>query len=244
MQQLDNLFRDPRPLVLTRLALPAALTIVVLAPHPDDFDAVGVSMRFLHDHGHTIHLAVLTSGASGVEDGFDSAHTAADKAAIREAEQRASCHFFGLPPQRISFLRLWENDDDGADRERLRAYLSSQRPDLVFLPHGNDTNHTHRRTYESVRAIAEQDRMKLWACLNRDAKTLSIRTDLYTDFGEEEATWKACLLRFHRSQHERNLHTRKHGFDERVLRLNREIATSVHGSSLPYAEAFELQRFG
>jgi hypothetical protein len=60
--------------------------------------------------------------------------------------------------------------------------------------------------------------------------------------GEEEAAWKARLLRFHRSQHERNLKTRNQGFDERVLRLNREIATQIDGS-LPYAEAFELQRF-
>ena len=241
MQQLDNLFSGPRPLLLTQLALPASLTIMVLAPHPDDFDAIGVSMRFLHGRGHAIHLAVLTSGASGVEDGFDGAHTNADKAAIREIEQHASCRFFGLPPERISFLRLWENNDDAANCERLRAYLSSQRPDLVFLPHGNDTNHTHRRTYESFRSIAEQDRMRLWACLNRDAKTLSMRSDLYMGFGEEEAAWKARLLRFHRSQHERNLRTRNQGFDERVLRLNREIATV--GGSLPYAEAFELQRF-
>ena len=33
---------------------------------------------------------------------------------------------------------------------------------------------------------------------------------------------KAELLRFHRTQHERNLQTRQHGFDERILRVNRQ----------------------
>jgi hypothetical protein len=62
-------------------------------------------------------------------------------------------------------------------------------------------------------------------------------------FGEEEAEWKGQLLRFHRSQHERNLRTRGHGFDERVLRINRETAATAAGS-MRYAEVFELQSFG
>lgn len=243
MQPLHDALNGPRPILLTHLALPTPLRVVVLAPHPDDFDAIGVTMRFLQNGGHELHIAVLTSGASGVDDGWQGATTANAKAALREAEQQASCRFFGLPMDRLTFLRLWENDADAADRERLRTYLLSKRPDLVFLPHGNDSNATHRRTYESFHAIAVQDRLKLWAGLNLDAKTLSMRPDLYMYFGEEEAEWKAELLRFHRSQHERNLRTRGHGFDERVLRVNREAAARG-GAMLPYAEVFELRRFG
>ena len=98
-----------RPLQLTQLPLSAPLTLVVLAPHPDDFDAIAVTLRYFHQRGDTIHLAVLTTGASGVEDGYAGAYTAVDKAALREQEQAASCAFFGLPPERLSFLRLYSS---------------------------------------------------------------------------------------------------------------------------------------
>ncbi|MBP1768990.1 MAG: hypothetical protein H6P98_3105, partial [Candidatus Aminicenantes bacterium] len=69
--------------------------MAVLAPHPDDFDAAGVTLRLFQRNGNRVSLAVLTSGASGVEDGFCSPPARAEKARIRENEQRASCRFFG-----------------------------------------------------------------------------------------------------------------------------------------------------
>jgi hypothetical protein len=125
----------------------------------------------------------------------------------------------------------------------LRAYLHDKRPNLVFLPHGNDSNHTHRRTYETFRRIATKDALRLQACLNLDAKTVSMRRDLYAYFGEEDAVWKAQLLRFHLSQQERNLKSRGQGFDQRVLSVNRQASADA-GGLLPYAEVFELQIFG
>ena len=77
------------------------------------------------------------------------------------------------------------------------------------------------------------------ALLNRDPKTLQMRPDLYTFFGEENARWKAELLRCHQSQHQRNLNTRGYGFDERVLRVNRKAAAEVPGRGA-YAEVFEF----
>jgi LmbE family N-acetylglucosaminyl deacetylase len=236
-----------RPLLLSSIVLPAPLTILVLAPHPDDFDAIGVSLRYLTAQGHQLHLAVMTSGANGVEDGWQGAKTPDDKTAIRQSEQRASCHFFGLPPERLDFLRLWEGvgnqSHDARDYQKLRAYLHAKRPDLVFLPHGNDSNQTHRRTYEAFHSIVTKDGMRVLACLNLDAKTIAMRRDVYMYFGDEEAAWKGELLRFHRSQHERNLKTRGYGFDERVLRINRTSAVQA-GSPTRYAEVFELQSFG
>lgn len=242
-----TLFPQHRPLLLQDLTLPARSCIVVLAPHPDDFDAIGITLRHLHRQGHDIHLAVLTSGANGVEDGWRGAYGVAEKGALREAEQRASCDFFGLPMERLTFMRLWEGDDAQRDElagsDALRTYLHASRPDLVFLPHGNDSNRTHRRTYEAFHAIATADGLRLHACLNLDAKTVSMRPDLYAYFGEEEAAWKAQLLRFHRSQQERNLKTRGQGFDQRVLDVNRQAAVDA-GGGMPYAEVFELLAFG
>jgi len=77
---------------------------------------------------------------------------------------------------------------------------------------------------------------------NRDPKTIEMHTDLYMPFGQEEAEWKGELLRFHDSQHQRNLRTRGHGFDERILAVNREIARDL-ALAHEYAEAFEVELY-
>jgi LmbE family N-acetylglucosaminyl deacetylase len=240
---LDPLLALPGPRSLRALDWPRPLDVLVMAPHPDDFDAIGLTLRHLHGQGHRLQLAVLTGGAGGVEDGFEGAVDAAAKVALREAEQRASCAFFGLPDDRLHFLRLWEGAPEPEDAARLRAWMAERPADLVFLPHGNDSNRTHRRTYEAVCAAAAETGSHAWACLNRDAKTLGMRPDLVFAFDEDDAAWKAQLLRHHRSQQERNLRTRGEGFDARVLAVNRAAARDV-GAPLPCAEVFELQRLG
>ncbi len=237
------------PLNLRQLSLPSPLTLVVLAPHPDDFDAIGVTLRYFHQRGDAIHLAVLTTGASGVEDGYAGAQTDVEKAALRESEQRASCAFFGLPLERVTFLRLPLDEKgnpclDAANHECIREYLLARKPDLVFLPHGNDSNVTHQRTYALFRTVALAEHLQLWAILNQDAKTIAMRTDLLTSFDEESAAWKAEMLRLHQSQHQRNLNTRGHGFDERVLAINRKSAVALNLDEAEYVECFELERFG
>lgn len=236
-----------RPVFLHSISIPRELRVLVLAPHPDDFDAIGATMRLFHQNGNPIFLGVATSGASGVQDGFSGCTTPGAKAALREDEQRASCRFFGLEESRLSFLRLEEDDrgdpsPDGRNLERIRTYLANTQPDLVFMPHGNDSNAGHRRTYSLFRQSAERLHHRILVCLNRDPKTIEMRTDMGMLFGENEASWKSELLRHHRSQHRRNLDTRGYGFDERILRINREIAESL-GHPGQYAEAFQLERF-
>jgi LmbE family N-acetylglucosaminyl deacetylase len=231
------------PRSLREAVFPGPLEILVLAPHPDDFDAIGLTLRHLQAHGHAVHVAVLTTGASGVEDGFGGADDDAAKALLREAEQRESCAFFGLAPERLHFLRLWGSAPEADDRARLGAWIAARPADLVFMPHGNDSNRTHRRTYETVCALASEQDLPAWACLNQDAKTQDMRMDLYFEFGDEDADWKARLLRFHASQQARNLRTRGTGFDTRVLQVNRKAAEAL-GTRQSYAEAFELMRLG
>jgi hypothetical protein len=68
-----------------------------------------------------------------------------------------------------------------------------------------------------------------------------MQNDIYTAFNDDAAEWKAKLLRFHRSQQERNLNTRGYGFDERVLRINQQTAEENNCFS-PYAEVFEIEK--
>ena len=214
--------------------------VLVLAPHPDDFDAIAVTLKLFKENGNHIELAVVSGAASGVEQRFCLKHPGLTKEEIREKEQLASCSFFGLDSKHVSFLRL--DEDENGDPELsddnisiLQEYLQKIQPEIIFMPHWNDSNPGHQRTYK----MYKKTHWKATVYLNYDPKTLKMRNDLYTFFDEEEAEWKSKMLRLHKSQHERNLRTRGYGFDERVLQINRLIAME-NACGVPYAEVFEV----
>lgn len=245
LQTFSNMNRPAR---LDEVALSPAWRVMVLAPHPDDFDAVGVTMRLFKDNGNSIFVAVVSGSASGVLDEYRPGADHADKARFREEEQYDSARSFGLPDDHLRFLRLPEDEagdpieDDGNELE-IREALERVRPDIVFLPHGCDTNAGHQRVFSMFRRIAAEWKQPLVAFYIRDPKTVECRLDAWLGFNEEAAQWKSALLRLHRTQQHRNMTLRGYGFDERLLQVNRNIAKDI-GCPEPYAEAFELEIFG
>jgi len=222
------------------------MKLLVLAPHPDDFDAIGITLKFLFSNNNPLEVAVAYTG-SGVEDSYRPGLTLEAKSQLREDEQRSSARFFGLPDDCLTFLRL-ENDetDQLVESEQnlrlLESIVSQKAPDIIFLPHGNDTNSAHRAMYAMVLQIALRSQQPITLMLIRDPKNISMRTDLYLAFGEVEAAWKAELLRFHDSQQKRNLNSRGYGFDKRILDFNQQSAKEL-GVNQPYAEVFEIETY-
>jgi LmbE family N-acetylglucosaminyl deacetylase len=233
------------PLYVPDSPLPSATRVAVIAPHPDDFDVIGITMRLFQRASAQIALAVLTSGASGVDDGFATDVAPDAKRRIREREQGASCAFFGLPAGQLHFLRLDEDasghmNESADNTERVAGFLSRSRPDFVFLPHGNDPNLAHQRTFAIVVDCLSRQRSTATMWLNRDPKTIAMREDVYIVFDDEAAEWKRALLRHHVSQQARSLRVRGHGFDDRILRAIAETARSA-GRPGAFAETFELR---
>lgn len=238
------IFSGTGPRAIPGLSLAGSLRLLVLAPHPDDFDAIGITLKLFLNNGNSINLGVIRTG-SGVEDSFRPGLTLEDKADLREREQHDSVRFFGLPDSCLTFLRLKKDAedqpiDDPTNRDAIGNFVLARAPDIVFLPHGNDTNSGHRVMHSLFRKIAQRCDRPLAALLNRDPKTVDMRADLYMPFGPDQANWKAELLRFHDSQHQRNLRTRGHGFDDRILEVNKKIARDLSLEE-EYAEAFELE---
>lgn len=242
MDSLRAALHVTRPALLDRLAVPAALRVAVLGPHPDDFDVVAVTLRHLANLGAAIELAVLSTGISGVEDAYCPAERKAEK---RRQEQRSSCRLFGLPESAIHFLPLGEDaDGEPADTDgnaaQLASWLCPRRPHLVFLPHGHDQKGGHRNVYALFARVAHMQGLTPLALLNRDPKTISFRADACMPYDEEAAHWKALLLRCHDSQQQRNLRSRGSGFDERILGMDRTSARELNLAAA-FAEVFEVE---
>jgi len=244
MKNLQKLWMQAIPQAIHEDLIPDDLRLLVIGPHPDDFDAIGVTLRLLAENGNPLHVAVIGTGG-GVDDTYLPDLTWEKKESIREQEQKNSAHFFGLAETKLTFLSLAHDAqgqllDNAANFDALAEIVDDKVPDIIFLPHGNDSNNSHRVTCALVRQVAARLDRPVALFLNRDAKTIGMRTDLYMPFGNEMALWKAEMLRFHDTQQQRNLATRGHGFDERVLAMNAQIARELKIEA-PYAEAFELE---
>ncbi len=243
-EYLAILRNAPRPLDLSLFPPPPGLRLWIVAPHPDDFDAIGLTLHFFFRNGAELFLDVLSGSSSGVEDGFAADCRTGTKERIREKEQEDSVTFFGLPLDRLQFLRFPEDEqgdlqEGSTQSAALEQRLHTLRPHLLFLPHGNDTNAGHRRTWRMISRLKAGQQDPFLILLIRDPKTIRGRTDAFFPFGEKEAEWKGQLLRCHRSQQSRNLRQRGHGFDERILRLNRSLALEL-GVPAVHIESFEL----
>ena len=244
---LNTACASGRPAPIESIGFSPALRLLVLAPHPDDFDTIAITLKYFQARGNDIHLAVLSGGSQGVQDSYANPPTREQKARLREQEQMDSCRFFGLDPARLHFLHLPEAEDgelahNTSYAARLRQQISKTSADILFLPHGDDSNSGHRRSYAMARAATRDLGKPRLALYNKDAKTLSFRTDLYVGFDETRADWKRTLLRFHDSQQARNIEIRGHGFDDRILNFNRTLAQSLTLEA-PYAEAFQAELF-
>jgi LmbE family N-acetylglucosaminyl deacetylase len=239
------LFDGSPPWYVPDSPLPSARRLAVVAPHPDDFDVIAVTLRHFQRASAQIAVAVLASGASGVDDGFVTEAAPDAKRRIREREQEASCAFFGLPEGQLHFLRLAEDasghlSDGTANSERVSGFLARWQPEFVFLPHGNDPNLAHQRTFAMVADALSRQRSAATMWLNRDPKTIAMREDVYVVFDDDAAAWKRALLRHHASQQARNLRVRGQGFDDRILLANAKTASSA-GRPDAFAETFELR---
>ena len=221
------------------------MAALVLAPHPDDFDAMGVTLRHFRDRGHDIRLLVLSSSANGVEDSLLRSADAGGQGRASRGRTAGELPVFRASGRPLEFLRLAR----GCAR---RVFLIDHADSLS--PAGR-VRRLSPRTSSSCPTATTPIPTTAWliaggeagprdaaagrGLLVRDPKTIAMRDDLFVPFDENAAAWKAELLRFHRSQHQRNLNTRGHGFDERILRVNRDNAARL-GIAEPYAESFEI----
>ena len=231
------------PVDLSNMEPPIGCNVLVLGPHSDDFDAVGVTMRWLFRARCNIFVVTIHLD-TGVDEDYQ---PETPQAEIRRREQLASLDFFALGedknPPHVEFPLL-DCDETGrltnsqANIDFIIKILNSHKPDIVYLPHGNDTNTTHQVVAEMLTEARRSCQHKFLVMFNHDPKTQQMAPNAFIPFDDKLADWKAQLLRCHDSQHQRNLRTRNAGFDDRILDDNRNSAKSI-STSLPFGEIFE-----
>ena len=243
---MDMQFLAPqgKPVNLRTVQWSQKLKLLVTAPHPDDFDAISVTLKQMLQAGHELYAVIAETG-SGIDKVYGAGMTQQDRTQLRNREQRASLAFFGLPESSYQILALENAPDDQVAYTRqniqtLEKIVRDIHPDMLFMPHGNDTNRAHRDMYRMMHDIAKRVEWPIALMLNSDVKTVDMRKDYFVAFEKDEASWKAELLRHHDSQHQRNLRDRGYGFDDRVLMLNERTARGLELAQ-PYAASFEIE---
>jgi len=244
--------------------------VVELGPHPDDPDAVAVTLHLFATSGCRVSYVITCLSPQGVTDSY--ALQAARKSGkeiennldafkreLRREEQITSARLAGFAGDSLYFYTLEEDQkgrlvDSPANARAYAELLASLDPDIVLMPYGEDTNSDHvlnwRFFCQGAQQLARKRGKPILGLYNRDPKTVRINEQLAVPFGREMAEWKSRLLRTHRSQHERNLEQRGYGFDQRILEVNREAwksfkdrGTSVWPENYLYAETFQVECF-
>ncbi|MBX6314528.1 MAG: PIG-L family deacetylase [Isosphaeraceae bacterium] len=139
--------------------------VLVIAPHPDD-ESIGCGgIIGLHRRlGDRVRAVFLTSGERGL-----SALPVAVAQSTREAEARAAAEVLGI--EHLDFLRLpdlglLETICPGG--QQLGAILAAWMPDVIYLPHAEESHPDHRAALPIVRGALAQapgraQRPSLWA---------------------------------------------------------------------------------
>jgi LmbE family N-acetylglucosaminyl deacetylase len=132
-----------------------AETVVVIALHPDD-EAIGCGGTIcLHRRrGDSVRVVFLTSGARGLEGVPEQTVRS-----IREAEAKEAGKALGV--EGLGFLPLPDlglGDHARAAADKLLEVLNEHPPDVIYLPHPNESHPDHAATLPIVRAALAEFR--------------------------------------------------------------------------------------
>ncbi len=123
-----------------RLDLPQNLSVLVIAPHPDDeVLACGGTLALLVQRHCRIHVAVVTDGARG--DPLN--YSEEDVATRRATESKTALRHLGI--ENIRFLGYPDGDfhDSDAVQARLRELIDELQPDWLLIPSPLDYHRDH-----------------------------------------------------------------------------------------------------
>ena len=125
-------------------------TILAVGPHPDDIElgCFGTMARFTNE-GSEVHFLVLTKGEGSAPVG-DRVSESKESANLINAK----LYITGLPDRFLS---------EGPETIKvIEEYITKLKPDIVFIPTGNDTHQDHRSAFNAC-LVACRDIKEVYA---------------------------------------------------------------------------------
>lgn len=159
--------------------------ILAIWPHPDDIE-LGCfwTMCRYADEGDEVHFLVLSQWEWWIDtwDRLKEAHESADLL-------HCTLHIEDLPDRYIS---------DGHETiSTMEKYINEIKPDIVFIPSGNDTHQDHRAVYlASIVATRFIDEVYMY---QSPSTTTDFKPTIYFDISKYIST-KLKAVRIHTSQ--------------------------------------------
>jgi LmbE family N-acetylglucosaminyl deacetylase len=110
-----------------------SMSILAIGAHPDDIEiGCGGSLIKYAQHGHQVHLMIVTKGEQGGHQ------------TVRQREQEAAARLIGA---RRIFWGTHEDTKVGIDRKLIQSIekvISEVDPLFIFVHYGDDTHQDHR----------------------------------------------------------------------------------------------------
>lgn len=212
--------------------------VMIFAPHPDDdIIACGGSIARHVQKGNRVSIVYLSSGEAG-----SLTYPPESLAKIREAEAQKAASKLGVTD--LIFLR----NPDGYIRfecevlENIIRLIRNKKPNLVYLPHENESTRDHQQTFYLVMEACQraagpwfqncgQETWSVNSILAYEVWTplpIFTTTEDISDF----ISIKLAALREHQSQ------VSDIAYDEAVLGLNRY--RGITSGTGKYVECFQL----
>ncbi len=198
--------------------------ILVIAPHPDD-EIIGCGGTLLKniEKGNEVYVVFMTYLGDSVRE--KEAEKVRIKAGIKE----------------IFFLKLKEPLEFNSENlNKLKKIIREINPSIIFLPHENDGDRDHKKTYEIAREAIWMSKINSKGKLNPLGILLyEVHTPMYgVNYYEDISNFinkKIDLLRIYKSQ----LNHRR--YDKAVKSLN--SFRGIMGGNTNYAEAFKIKKW-
>ncbi|MDP3014546.1 MAG: PIG-L family deacetylase, partial [Candidatus Subteraquimicrobiales bacterium] len=115
--------------------------ILVISPHHDDESiGMGGTIYKLAKDGNAVVLAVVSSGSIGVEGA-----NREKSIFVRETECLNASKVLNI--RKVEFMRLYDYilETNEENIFRLVKMIRNSRPDIIYMPHDNETDLEHRR---------------------------------------------------------------------------------------------------
>src|SRR5712692_9058211 len=133
------------------------MTVLAIAPHPDD-ESIGCAgvLRLHALRGDRVVAVFLTSGELGLK------HLPQEKARqLREREARAAAKVLGLAEVIFLCRPDWMvSEDVNRTAKALRPILKREAPELIYLPHPDEWHPDHKAALPVVRAALKGNKIR------------------------------------------------------------------------------------